>query len=815
MAAQDANDAAAPAGPATANTSARETSIVRDSSKAGGPSIPTIAGEGAFGTTTGEPSRHDRVDGELVVELELTAAADAAVVGLTNDTAGFLEGVGGALPPSGTSLGGILRRYGLQGAKSVFPPEQIEADRSRRAESALGAALTAESSALERLPSLGSYVRLRFPKDTPPAEVIAELKQVPEVARVVVVPGAAPPDEWIASNQLRPVPTDPLIGSGPGVITTDPGSGVESQWYLHRTRVPAAWNYARGANVVVADLDWGFQTTHRELRSAIEVRYNAVDGGEDVSHGPSAAHGTAVLGIAAARADGLGMAGYAPEADVWAIQANSAPTASVFTEPWAEAIEYVRRTSSRNRRKVIILEVQTANFGNYEQIPSVARAVRGAIADGCVVCVAAGNGNRPADRTDVIGDFFEPTGSILVGATSYDPVINKRARFSNFGSRIVVSAPGDLDHDVTCGHSADDSYRNGFGGTSGATPKVAGTAALMLSVNPALSHEDVRDILAGTGSSLTEDFGKPIGVFLNAEAAVAEALQRRLDAEAATLPALQRGGPVPVGTTPHGVHRRKSRKVLPPQREDFLSSGDYPPETFMDMPEDQLKAAAGEQPPAGDKLLRVFRETMEGTLTQQDRLLIVSQAIRMLDSFYVHRQLKESIHAVRPIQRLRVLQRRLVQAVTNQAGVQDELAFHNSLTQIFNSVRDLHTSYQLPLPYSSHVAYLPFEVAPFYEDNHRRYLVTRVVPGYEFADSAFGPGAELLYWSGMPIERAVSSNAEQTAGSNEAARHARGVSALTIRSMDTALPPDADFVDLEFLAPGATDGPAERRRMRQ
>ena len=33
----------------------------------------------------------------------------------------------------------------------------------------------------------------------------------------------------------------------------------------------------------------------------------------------------------------------------------------------------------------------------------------------------------------------------------------------------------------------------------------------------------------------------------------------------------------------------------------------------------------------------------------------------MLDNFYVHRPLKEAIHAVRPIQRLRVLLRRLQQ----------------------------------------------------------------------------------------------------------------------------------------------------------
>src|SRR5262249_25471218 len=158
-------------------------------------------------------------------------------------------------------------------------------------------------------------------------------------------------------------------GSGP--IVPDPATQLESQWYLHRTRVPQAWRYARGANVVVADIDWGIRTTHQDFQFAIERTYNAVDGGQDVTHGPHAAHGTAVLGIAGARANGAGIAGFAPEATLWAIQGDSAPNPRVSEEPWAEAVDYVRRENAGTRRKVIILEVQTGLGGNYEQVPSV------------------------------------------------------------------------------------------------------------------------------------------------------------------------------------------------------------------------------------------------------------------------------------------------------------------------------------------------------------------------------------------------------------------------------------------------------------
>ena len=469
------------------------------------------------------------------------------------------------------------------------------------------------------------------------------------------------------------------------------------------------------------------------------------------------------------------MAGYAPESALWAIQADSSTSPKVFEEPWAEAIDFVSRTDASGRRKVIILEVQTSPaFGNYEQIPSVHRAIRAAIADNCVVCVAAGNGNRPADRNDR-NEPFDPTGSILVGATAFHETQNKRASFSNYGSRVVVSAPGDPLHDLTCGQAGDSAYRNAFGGTSGATPKVAGVVALMLSVNPDLTHADVREILTGTGTPLTEDPGKPIGVFLNAEAAVAEALRRRTEIAPEDGLLAPNGQPSPEVTAAkkiHGVRRRSSQLVLPDESGSPISWEAVPdasPGSGTGLPPEAAAAPApGEQPPANDKTLLSFRSTVEGTLTQQDRILIVNQAIQMLDNFYVHRPLKEAIHAVRPIQRLRVLLRRLQQTTNIPVEEKDELSFHNTLTEVFNSVRDLHTGYQLPRPYRDFIAYLPFEVAHFYEGGQRRYLVTRVAPGYPFARPDFGPGAELLYWNGMAIERAVRRNSDQTAGSNEA-----------------------------------------------
>ncbi|WP_397422751.1 S8 family peptidase [Phenylobacterium sp.] len=389
----------------------------------------------------------------------------------------------------------VARRFGMLEAKSPFPLPA-------------GGLEAATEQQLEQQ----RYVRLKFPPGTSAEEVKAALKETPEVQDAVIVPRPRPP---------FPEPVkEPMVGASDQVVV-GPG-GFENQWYLHRTRVPAAWALTRGAGVVLADCDWGFRVTHHELRKGITKTRNVVDGSANVAWGDAADHGTAVLGIAGARANGAGMAGYAPEAELWAIKCDGP---SDFDDYWIAGLLYVQQTSSAGRPKVVIYEVESENHGNYEQVPSVAQAIRDTIAAGCIVCVAAGNGNQRADRSDS-GEAFAATGSILVGATAYHTTDNPRADFSNYGPSVDICAPGDPLHDLTLGHSGDAKFRNGFGGTSGATPKVAGAVALMLSVNPTLTHSQVRQILKSTGQPVQTDANKPIGVFLDVGAAVAEA--RRL-----------------------------------------------------------------------------------------------------------------------------------------------------------------------------------------------------------------------------------------------------------------------------------------------
>jgi Peptidase family S41 len=61
----------------------------------------------------------------------------------------------------------------------------------------------------------------------------------------------------------------------------------------------------------------------------------------------------------------------------------------------------------------------------------------------------------------------------------------------------------------------------------------------------------------------------------------------------------------------------------------------------------------------------------------------------------------------------------------------------------------------------------------------------------------------VTHWNGAPIDRAVITNANRFAGSNMAARLARGVESLTIRSLRMHLPPDEEWVTVTYIG---TDG---------
>ncbi len=176
------------------------------------------------------------------------------------------------------------------------------------------------------------------------------------------------------------------------------------------------------------------------------------------------------------------------------------------------------------------------------------------------------------------------------------------------------------------------------------------------------------------------------------------------------------------------------------------------------------------------------------SLNLKQKELIVEQAIVLIDHLYAHLPLKQARHAVNPLQQLQLLGQRL-----ERLG---DSSFHREMIEIFKGLRDAHTNYGLPRPYADQIAFLPFLMEYYIENDERKFLVTRLLFG--FRHPQFKAGVEVTHWNGIPVERAVMSNADREEGSNHAARFVFGLAGMTVRALGSSLPPNEEWVMVTF-----------------
>jgi hypothetical protein len=126
---------------------------------------------------------------------------------------------------------------------------------------------------------------------------------------------------------------------------------------------------------------------------------------------------------------------------------------------------------------------------------------------GMVILFAAGNSNDDTDRDNYVSSQFVIG---VAASTNFDT----RAGYSRFGSAVSISAPssgGSLGITTTdlsgAGGYSSGNFTGSFGGTSSACPLAAGIAALMLSVNPDLTWNEVKQILEQTADKIDADNG--------------------------------------------------------------------------------------------------------------------------------------------------------------------------------------------------------------------------------------------------------------------------------------------------------------------
>ncbi|MCK9450055.1 MAG: S8 family serine peptidase, partial [Bacteroidales bacterium] len=287
-----------------------------------------------------------------------------------------------------------------------------------------------------------------------------------------------------------------------------------SQWNLRNTgqhggtvgsdiNICNAWTYTRGcSDIIVAVLDNGLEMNHPDLTNIHPLSFDTETGtSPSIVRGK---HGMAVAGIIGANSgNNLGVAGIAPESPLMSIS-NSMTLAPHLDQQLADGINFAWQNGAS-----VINNSWSSNYLFPEFInDAIQNAVTyGRNGLGTVVVFATGNDNRnsinyPSTNPNVIA----------VGAVS---MCNQRKSpsscdgenwGSNYGTGLDVVAPGvkiyTTDRQGELGYNEQQgvagNYFANFNGTSSAAPHVAGIAALVLSVNPSLTWQEVKTIIEST-----------------------------------------------------------------------------------------------------------------------------------------------------------------------------------------------------------------------------------------------------------------------------------------------------------------------------
>jgi subtilisin family serine protease len=314
----------------------------------------------------------------------------------------------------------------------------------------------------------------------------------------------------------------------------------DSQWHLKATTINgntinahvnalAAHALSTGATVRIAIIDDGFDIDHSEFSRPAKI-----DAARDVTYGindprPKSAydnHGTACAGVAAA--SGIGCSGVAPDAILIPIR--------LYEELGSYKESVAFKWAADHGADIISCSwgppdgywedpKDPAHF-NFVDMPDSTRLAmeyaftKGRNGKGCIITFAAGNGNE-----DIQYDGYASYPKAIAVAACNDT--SKRSVYSDYGDAVWCCFPSNdigsrilghpepvtsgiytTDRKGSAGYNRNGDYTNEFGGTSSACPGVAGTIALMLSVNPELTLQQVKDIIRDTAVKIDPENGQ-------------------------------------------------------------------------------------------------------------------------------------------------------------------------------------------------------------------------------------------------------------------------------------------------------------------
>ncbi|MBC8107880.1 MAG: S8 family serine peptidase [Anaerolineae bacterium] len=344
----------------------------------------------------------------------------------------------------------------------------------------------AQSKVLLRNARAGNtLVQLRLRSGTDPAAAIARIKSI------TAVRWASP--NYIYNTKTKPDPRE--------FVTNDPD--YPNQYFHTLMQNQLAWDTTLGsANVIVAITDDGFDINHPDLAPNIwtnpgEIAGNSIDddnnGYVDDVHGwnfsgntndvnpqGGAFHGTHVTGIVGGRTNNsIGGAGTAGGVTIMPIRffGTTAWTSAVIAASYAYA--------AGNGARIVNTSYGVDEFSND---PSYVAALQYIYDEGVLHFNSAGNANTQNPIRQSLDQ------SLFIANTNSS---DQKSFASNYGWGIDLSAPGEGIYSTYPGGN----YIT-LTGTSMATPNAAGVAALIWSVHPTWTRDQVAAQLVGTADSI-------------------------------------------------------------------------------------------------------------------------------------------------------------------------------------------------------------------------------------------------------------------------------------------------------------------------
>ncbi len=287
--------------------------------------------------------------------------------------------------------------------------------------------------------------------------------------------------------------------ASPGAQLTSLSASIKN-WGIFNTSGSSisavnAWKIEEGSrNVVVAVIDTGVDSTHRDLQGNIwsdpTQKGSQVYGWNFVTNKANPiddhGHGTHVSGIIGAVVNPkTGVSGVAHKVSIMAIKYYSdANPGSVNLRNTIKAVDY----AIEHGAKIINYSGGGPEFSEEEYL-----AIKKAEAKGILFVAAAGNEHQNTDLTE---NYYFPAAyrlSNIISVAATD-IKNNLLPSSNWGkARVDVAAPGENIYSTLPGG------KYGYmSGTSQATAFVTGMAALLLAQDPTLKPTQIKELIMGS-----------------------------------------------------------------------------------------------------------------------------------------------------------------------------------------------------------------------------------------------------------------------------------------------------------------------------